>query len=171
MALASVFLGLACSAEGEWTIDSHVVIEDERLHVDRNITVLDGGTLEILGSTLVFDCDFPRQYIVRVREGGSLLISRSFGGNVTRILPRDASSPTHITIDWAERVHIEHLRMSNCGYFDPDGLNLLYPSLLVRHTDDVVIRRSSFIDCFDPIELQSCTDISIEDNVLSLIHI
>ena len=165
--LAWVFLGLACSAEGDWTIDSHVVIEDELLYVDRNITVVDGDTLEILGSTLVFDCDFPMQYVIRVREGGSLQISLSIRGNETRILPRDASSPTHITIEWAERVDIEYLSMSNCGYFDPGGSNLFYPSLEVRNTDDVVIRRSSFIDCFNPIELRSCSDISIEDNVFT----
>ncbi|MCK4970015.1 MAG: right-handed parallel beta-helix repeat-containing protein, partial [Thermoplasmata archaeon] len=167
-ACASVLLASdgASSSPGDWTVTSTVVLEEESLLMEGNITVAEGGLLEVRGTAITFNCSYPGQYVLAVQRGGGLVVTTSATGRGASIRPADPSAPTVVRVERAETLRLDSLLVEACGYWNPDGINEFYPAISITDVDGPVVRRCTFTDCFRSLYLSTCANAILEDNTI-----
>ncbi len=152
--LALMVSGLDVDVSADTVIDDHVILLDEHLVVDTNITVVEGGWLDIRGSTLEFDNDFHGENVILVEPGGALTVGSSDENAWTVIRALNDEASTWISIDRARMVRIESLSISSS----------FEPAVSIEGTADPVIMNSSFLECRYAIHLRDCTGAAITGN-------
>ncbi|TFF93430.1 hypothetical protein EU546_06215 [Candidatus Thorarchaeota archaeon] len=155
LALIVILIG-TCQGEtpAETVIDDHKIIQDEHLVINTTLTIVDGGWLEVRGSTLVFDNSIHGENIINVEYGGALTIGPSSNDPWTLIEPLNDTASTWISIDRASRVRIENLSIRSS----------FEPAISIDGTANPVILNSTFLNCRYGINLQGCTGAAVKGN-------
>jgi nitrous oxidase accessory protein NosD len=148
---------LQANASPAWAIDDHVVLEEQDLVVEQNITVMDNGWLDILGTSLRFNCSAPFEYTLTVGRGGRLTIGPSRSGNASGIWPVIDRYPTKIMASWSDSVVIQGLTMRHCG-------KGTVPAIQVYNVDGLAVRNCEFRDCDIALSVRSCGNVKVEGN-------
>ncbi|MHA1973932.1 MAG: right-handed parallel beta-helix repeat-containing protein [Candidatus Hodarchaeales archaeon] len=60
--------------EGDWVITNNTEIIDEKIMVNANVVVEDGGSLRLTDCDIQFNCTYPGEFKFEVREGGQAII-------------------------------------------------------------------------------------------------
>ena len=145
-------LGLAASGTpgDEWRIQDHVILEDEVMTVERNITVIEGGWLDLRGATLIFNNTERGEHVLRIEENGRLSTRASTSGKLCKIRPMDAGSPTQIYANWASEIKLEDLIVTDCW-------------IVIENTNNIVVRGSTLEGDLRYIGIRGCRNVVIED--------
>jgi nitrous oxidase accessory protein NosD len=147
-------------ASPSWDIRTHTILEDRIMEIEGNITVRDGGWLDIRGSILRFNNSQPLEHIIIVGRGGRLSVSATPASGPSMIRPIDDRFPTRIEAIWADAVTVESLLMYDCGLG-------LVPALLIENVPGPVVRDCVLTDCPKGIIVRFCGNATIEGNTFS----
>ena len=147
-----ISLGLAASGTpgDEWRIQDHVILEDEVVTVEQNITVVEGGWLDLRGATLMFNNTEPGEHVLRVEDNGRLSTRVSTSGKLCEIRPVDAGSHTQIFANWASEIKLEDIRVTDC-------------LIDIENTNNIVVRGTTLGGYFRIIDIWGCRNVVIED--------
>jgi hypothetical protein len=125
-------------AIGDWEIDDAVVISSDYTVVTGNITVRDGGSLQLTSLSLEMNLSFPGQYHILVENGGQILLE-----DVT-VDSLDRSSYFNFTISGDADIGNSTIRRMD-GPITPNPLS--NPQGLVIKSTSVSLRGSLISDC------------------------
>ncbi len=157
LVLTTDALGSQTPLIGDWEIDDLVIFSDHDILVTGNITVVDGGELQLYRMNLDMNLTTHGQYHITVETGGKLLLSdvtldsldgssrfnftiygiANIGGStIMRMdgppMPSPLSNPQGLVIQ-SSSVHLHNSTISDCGGFaitvEPDGLNDVSPRI------------------------------------------
>jgi parallel beta-helix repeat protein len=161
-----ISLGLVVSANpgDDWRIQDHVVLEDEVMFVERNITVVEGGWLDLRGSTLIFNNTEAGEHVLKITDNGRMSTRASTSGKMCEIRPMDAESPTQIYASWASVISLEDLSVIDCGYFTNGTTTVFHPAIEIEYTNNIILRNSTLEGDFRSLDLRSCRNVVIEDS-------
>jgi parallel beta-helix repeat protein len=168
MIAVCALLSIGAQGEGDddWLISDHVILEDETIVIARNISIVAGGWLDLRGTSITVNNTIPGEHMIRIFDEGRLTTDRSRSGTDCFIGPIDSDNPTGIYANWATGISLEHLMMDDCGFVIYGTPNEIHPAIEIDNTDTVVVRNSEFKGNLRTLDLATCSEITIENNLI-----
>jgi parallel beta-helix repeat protein len=145
---------------GDWIISDTVVIEDETIILNGNLTILDGGSLTFHHVTLLMNCTKDGQYTINVTKGGEFYVL-----DESKISASD--SATFNNSHYRFKVYGEmEIDDSEVSYAWGDWKNMPHPGGIQIFSDDVTIS-NSFIHHNEmrAIDCHNCSPVIVANNI------
>ena len=160
--LISVFLSILLTllpSLGSSTImiDGLVRYEDQSITLNDNVSVVEGGNLILVNTTMIFNCTFPLQYGMTVEHGGRLVI---LDGDDNRYTTEDSSAIKGEDVFFAHieeggYIEVRNSIISRCG---PETVTQWDQGGIVINASVFTIDGTQFTDSGMGLFLQRITD-------------
>jgi hypothetical protein len=153
------------SALGEVIIVDHVDMVNTTITYDENITIALGGSLNIVNSTILFNCTYPLEFGIRIESGGSLVVSDTDNNRSTTydnsILK--GNEPFFLIAEPGSSIVIINSNVQRCGEESEYPIPLAIKGGLVIRTDDFSLLGVVFNDSYCGVTLESTNDGVVQD--------